>query len=48
METQSCSVSPGGVGGASGMGGVRVRAATQWMDLVQVAIARTLNLPVNW
>lgn len=41
METQSCSVSP------EGMGGVKVRAATQWMDLVQVAIARTLNLPVN-
>ncbi|XP_045774054.1 xanthine dehydrogenase-like isoform X1 [Maniola jurtina] len=40
METQSSTVSPT-------RRGLRVRSATQWMDLVQVAVAKTLNLPLN-
>lgn len=40
METQSCTVSPT-------RRGVCVRSATQWMDLVQTAVSRTLDLSLN-
>lgn len=38
METQSCHCEPA-------ERGLRVRSATQWADLVQVAVARALLLP---
>ncbi|CAH0726755.1 unnamed protein product, partial [Brenthis ino] len=44
METQSCRAAPAA---AAGGGGLRVRCATQWMDLVQVAVARAMDLPLN-
>ncbi|XP_013162076.1 PREDICTED: indole-3-acetaldehyde oxidase-like [Papilio xuthus] len=40
METQSCAVTPTSRG-------LELRSATQWMDLVHVAVARTVNLPLN-
>ncbi|XP_045537073.1 indole-3-acetaldehyde oxidase [Papilio machaon] len=40
METQSCAATPT-------ERGLALRSATQWMDLVHVAVARTLNLPLN-
>ncbi|XP_022112869.2 indole-3-acetaldehyde oxidase [Pieris rapae] len=40
METQSCTVS-------NTRRGLVVRSATQWMDLVQTAVAKSLNLPLN-
>ncbi|XP_053608460.1 uncharacterized protein LOC128674128 isoform X2 [Plodia interpunctella] len=41
METQSCHVSP-----VSGQG-LQVRASTQWMDLVHVAVADMLDIQQN-
>ncbi|CAG9583060.1 unnamed protein product [Danaus chrysippus] len=40
METQSCRVT-------HSRRGLRVRSATQWMDLVQSAVAQSLQLPQN-
>ncbi|XP_045499508.1 indole-3-acetaldehyde oxidase-like isoform X1 [Colias croceus] len=40
METQSCTV-------GNTRRGLVVRSATQWMDLVQSAVAKSLNLPLN-
>ncbi|XP_039757164.1 indole-3-acetaldehyde oxidase-like isoform X3 [Pararge aegeria] len=40
METQSCTTSPT-------RRGVCVRSANQWMDLIQVAVSKSLNLPLN-
>ncbi|XP_050344173.1 uncharacterized protein LOC126769429 isoform X2 [Nymphalis io] len=40
METQSCRVE-------HTRRGIRVWSATQWMDLVHVAVARSLDLPLN-
>ncbi|XP_052741992.1 uncharacterized protein LOC112054404 isoform X2 [Bicyclus anynana] len=40
METQSCTTEPS-------RRGVCVRSSTQWMDMVQVAVAKTLDLPLN-
>ncbi|XP_047534257.1 xanthine dehydrogenase 1-like [Vanessa atalanta] len=40
METQSCRAE-------LTRRGIRVWSATQWMDLVQIAVARSLDLPLN-
>ncbi|CAK1542922.1 unnamed protein product [Leptosia nina] len=40
METQSCTVS-------NTRRGLVVRSATQWMDLVQAAVSKSLNMPLN-
>lgn len=40
METQSCHCEPAGRG-------LRLRSATQWADLVQVAVAQMLQMPQN-
>ncbi|XP_050685719.1 uncharacterized protein LOC126980172 isoform X2 [Leptidea sinapis] len=40
LETQSCTVS-------NTRRGLVVRSATQWMDAVQVAVAKSLNMPSN-